>query len=70
MSAPALRSGAVSWLFNHNPFYVISALLMLSADRSGYGDDAARRMAVTPSTTNVPVAASSRRRCSASVIAV
>lgn len=38
MSAPALRSPPLSWLYNHNPFYVISALLMLYSVRSGYGE--------------------------------
>ena len=38
MSAPALRSPALAWLYNHNPFYFISALLMLFAVRSAYGE--------------------------------
>ncbi|MBL8850218.1 MAG: hypothetical protein JNG89_11065, partial [Planctomycetaceae bacterium] len=35
---PALRSPALSWLYNNNPFYVISAMLMLFAVRSAYGE--------------------------------
>lgn len=38
MSAPTLRLPALSWLYNHNPFYFLSALLMLFAVRSAYGE--------------------------------
>lgn len=38
MSAPALRHPALKWLYNHNPFYFISALLMLYSVRSAYGE--------------------------------
>ena len=32
------RLSVARWLWNHNPFYFISALLMLTAVRSGYGE--------------------------------
>ena len=38
MSAPALRHPALKWLYNHNPFYFISALLMLYSVRTAYGE--------------------------------
>jgi hypothetical protein len=38
MSAPSPRPPLVTWLYNHNPFYAISAVLMLFAVRSGYGE--------------------------------
>ncbi len=34
----AKPDGLLKWLYNNNPFYVISAVLMLYAVRSGYGD--------------------------------
>ncbi len=34
---PTPRRSALSYLYNHNPFYVISAVLMLYAVRSAYG---------------------------------
>lgn len=37
MSASASRRSVLSYLYNHNPFYVISAVLMLFAVRSAYG---------------------------------
>jgi hypothetical protein len=35
--AAAPRTGVWQWLYNHNPFYIISTLLMLYAVRSAYG---------------------------------
>ena len=37
MSASASHRSVLSYLYNHNPFYVISAVLMLFAVRSAYG---------------------------------
>lgn len=37
MSASASHRSVLSYLYNHNPFYVISAVLMLYAVRSAYG---------------------------------
>ncbi len=37
MSEPSPRSSLVRWLYTHNPFYAISAALMLYAVRAGYG---------------------------------
>lgn len=37
MSASASHRSVFSYLYNHNPFYVISAVLMLFAVRSAYG---------------------------------
>ena len=34
---PTPRRSALGYLYNHNPFYVISAVLMLYAVRSAYG---------------------------------
>lgn len=36
MPAPASRPKAFGWLYNHNPFYAISAVLMLFAVQSAY----------------------------------
>ncbi|MCA9054552.1 MAG: hypothetical protein KDA75_11985 [Planctomycetaceae bacterium] len=36
MSAPQSRSPVVRWLYNHNPFYAISAVLILHAFQSAY----------------------------------
>ena len=44
MSAPALRSPPLSWLYNHNPFYVISALLMLYSVRSDQLRESVRKI--------------------------
>ncbi len=38
MSEPSPRSSLVRWLYTHNPFYAISAALMLYAVRAGYGE--------------------------------
>lgn len=38
MSAPTVRPPLLIALYNHNPFYVISVLLMLYAVRSAYGE--------------------------------
>ncbi|MFM9965493.1 MAG: hypothetical protein ACKV2Q_30275 [Planctomycetaceae bacterium] len=38
MSEPSRRSSLVRWLYTHNPFYAISAALMLYAVRAGYGE--------------------------------
>ena len=37
MTASTSRRSVLSYLYNHNPFYVISAVLMLFAVRSAYG---------------------------------
>ncbi len=37
MSAPAVRPSVSRWLYNHNPFYAMSAALMLFAVRTAYG---------------------------------
>lgn len=37
MSEPSPRPSLVRWLYTHNPFYAISAALMLYAVRAGYG---------------------------------
>ena len=37
MSASASHRSVLCYLYNHNPFYVISAVLMLFAVRSAYG---------------------------------
>lgn len=38
MSPAPLRAPVVSWLYSHNPFYAVSAVLMLYAIRSAYGE--------------------------------
>lgn len=38
MSEPSPRSSLVRWLYTHNPFYAVSAALMLYAVRAGYGE--------------------------------
>lgn len=38
MSAPLSRPMVLKWLYNHNPFYAVSALLMLFAVQNAYGE--------------------------------
>ena len=38
MTESSPRPSLVRWVYTHNPFYVLSAALMLYAVRAGYGE--------------------------------